>query len=225
MLTRIAVVQEHTELAVTSVTVHRLVICSVLLAVKMTDDRYFNNAYFAKIGGVDVSELNTMELKMLQLLDYRTHVSTADLRWLLARLKTFQGPGQINSVLCKKRTGAHVDLPTAAAPKQREVLSTAVTAQPIRVPAPVKAQPIRVLAQQATSSSKPLTPRASSCNLDPSPSPSPCPEAASVVSMAHSPSNGFSLPYSPVSSHVHLCTQQELSAVATVSVGVVEVFA
>lgn len=111
--------QETTELAVNSLTVHRLVISSVLIAVKMTDDRYYNNAFFAKIGGVALSELNVMELEMLKLLDFRTHVPASEIKWLLSRLKSLQGPGQVTSVLCRKRMTRSVDdLP---APKQREI--------------------------------------------------------------------------------------------------------
>lgn len=203
--------QEHTELAVTSLTVHRLVICAVLLAVKMTDDRYFNNAFFAKIGGIDLSELNTIELKMLQLLDYRTHVSTAELRWLLLRLKSFDSVGQINSVLCKKRSSASVDLPTAAPTKHRDV-------------GPDAARPhtaiIRQTVEMAISRSS-LTCRSSSCRLRAS----SCSNAAIAGELTRSPSNGFCLPHLPPVSDLQTCSQQESSVAAPVPVGVVEVLA
>ena len=39
----------------TSLTVHRLLITAVMLAAKLMDDKYYNNAYYAKIGGVAIA--------------------------------------------------------------------------------------------------------------------------------------------------------------------------
>ena len=39
----------------TELNVHRVVITAVLLAAKFFDDAYYNNAYYAKVGGVLVS--------------------------------------------------------------------------------------------------------------------------------------------------------------------------
>jgi len=35
---------------------------SVMLAAKFFDDQYFNNAYYAKVGGVPANEMNTLEV-------------------------------------------------------------------------------------------------------------------------------------------------------------------
>lgn len=119
-----------TELAVSSLTVHRLVLTSVLIAVKMTDDRYYSNAVFAKIGGVTTSELNIMELKMLKLLDFRTHVPASEVTRLLSRLKALQGSGLVTSVLCRKRMTRSVDdLPAC---KHQELESDTVSSNAAR---------------------------------------------------------------------------------------------
>lgn len=109
-------VQSHAELAVTSLTVHRLVITAVMLAAKLMDDNYYNNAFYAKIGGVTLSELNHMELEMLRMLDYRIVVSSSRLHELLGRLEVFQAPGRIVSVLCRKRSSYMPDSSSAALP-------------------------------------------------------------------------------------------------------------
>ncbi|KAL0022535.1 hypothetical protein WJX79_010294 [Trebouxia sp. C0005] len=96
--------QNHAELTVTSLTVHRLLITAVMLAAKLMDDKYFNNAYYAKIGGVAMGDLNWMELDMLRLLDYRIVVTGPQIQQLLIRLDVFQTPGRLNSVLCRKRS-------------------------------------------------------------------------------------------------------------------------
>jgi hypothetical protein len=35
---------------------------SVMLAAKFFDDQYFNNAYYAKVGGVPCNEMNLLEV-------------------------------------------------------------------------------------------------------------------------------------------------------------------
>ena len=95
--------QSHPDLAVTSLTIHRLIITAVMLAAKLMDDKYYNNAFYAKIGGITTSELNLMELEMLRMLDFRTFVSHRQLKELLGRLDAFQVPGHLISVLCRKR--------------------------------------------------------------------------------------------------------------------------
>ncbi|KAG0460385.1 hypothetical protein HPP92_020277 [Vanilla planifolia] len=55
----------HPSLALDSFNVHRLLITSILTAVKFMDDRYFNNAYFARVGGITLAEMNYLEVDFL----------------------------------------------------------------------------------------------------------------------------------------------------------------
>lgn len=63
---------------VSSLNVHRLVITAVMLAAKFFDDQYYNNAYYAKVGGVPCSEINSLELEFLFLVNFSLHVATDD---------------------------------------------------------------------------------------------------------------------------------------------------
>ena len=54
-------IQKH-NFVLTELNVHRVVITSILLAAKFFDDAYYNNAYYAKVGGVFVSETNQIQL-------------------------------------------------------------------------------------------------------------------------------------------------------------------
>lgn len=63
------------ELHLTSLNVHRLLITAVMLAAKFIDDGFFNNAYYAKVGGVSTVEMNRLEMKFLFSLDFRLQVS------------------------------------------------------------------------------------------------------------------------------------------------------
>lgn len=55
--------------------VHRVVITAILLAAKFFDDAYYNNAYYAKVGGVLVSEMNGLEVEFLFRIDFSLHVT------------------------------------------------------------------------------------------------------------------------------------------------------
>ncbi|OMP05071.1 Cyclin P/U [Corchorus olitorius] len=66
---------QQTNVHLTSLNVHRLLITSVMVAAKFIDDAYFNNAYYARVGGVSTSEMNRLEMKFLFSLDFRLQVS------------------------------------------------------------------------------------------------------------------------------------------------------
>ena len=53
---------------------HRVVITAVLLAAKFFDDVYYNNAYYGKIGGILVSEMNNLEVDFLFRINFSLHV-------------------------------------------------------------------------------------------------------------------------------------------------------
>ncbi|GAB4855538.1 hypothetical protein Ancab_024158 [Ancistrocladus abbreviatus] len=71
----------------TSLNVHRLLITSVVLAAKFIDDECFNNAYYAKVGGVSTGELNELEWEFLSSLDFRLHVTLDDFDEYCMRLE------------------------------------------------------------------------------------------------------------------------------------------
>ncbi|KAK0602515.1 hypothetical protein LWI29_034246 [Acer saccharum] len=48
----------------------------------------YNNAYFAKVGGVSTAELNRLEMKFLFTLDFKLHVTTEDFRKYCSQLET-----------------------------------------------------------------------------------------------------------------------------------------
>ncbi|GBG88060.1 hypothetical protein CBR_g46429 [Chara braunii] len=69
-------IQRQPELPITSLNVHRLLVTAVMVAAKFLDDVYFNNGYYAKVGGVTTAEMNRLELEFLFRLDFRLHVTT-----------------------------------------------------------------------------------------------------------------------------------------------------
>ncbi|PSS14429.1 Cyclin-U1-1 like [Actinidia chinensis var. chinensis] len=69
-------VHKHPNSLVVSLNVHRLLVTSIMVASKMLDDVHFNNAFYARVGGVSNSELNRLELELLFLLDFGVTVSS-----------------------------------------------------------------------------------------------------------------------------------------------------
>jgi len=47
-----------------------------MLAAKFFDDHYYNNAYYAKVGGVTCDEMNSLEVEFLFMLNFHLFVST-----------------------------------------------------------------------------------------------------------------------------------------------------
>ncbi len=60
---------------INSLNIHRIIITSVMLAAKFFDDQYFNNAFYAKVGGVPRQEMNSLELEFLFLVNFTLHVT------------------------------------------------------------------------------------------------------------------------------------------------------
>ncbi len=60
---------------VNSLTIHRLLTTSLVCAAKFFDDRFYNNAYYARIGGIPLRELNSLEIEFLCLINFDLHVN------------------------------------------------------------------------------------------------------------------------------------------------------
>lgn len=55
--------------------VYKLFLAAVIIAVKYNEDSYDDNNYFAKVGGITLSEMNILEKEILNLLNFRVWVS------------------------------------------------------------------------------------------------------------------------------------------------------
>merc|ERR1712032_13638 len=71
--------------------IHRLVLVSMTLAIKFHNDAFYTNTYYARVGGLKVDELNMLEKRFLQLIDWRLHVTHEEYEQSLAHLCI--GPG------------------------------------------------------------------------------------------------------------------------------------
>lgn len=67
--------QRQPLLPIDSFNVHRLIITSVLVSAKFMDDMYYNNAYYAKVGGISTREMNLLEVDFLFGLGFQLNVT------------------------------------------------------------------------------------------------------------------------------------------------------
>jgi hypothetical protein len=73
--------QRNSGVNVATLTWVKLVLTAILLASKYLDDEedvHYNNAFYAKVGGLSVKELDNLELRFMQLLDWRLFVDEAE---------------------------------------------------------------------------------------------------------------------------------------------------
>ncbi|KAK4476455.1 hypothetical protein RD792_015609 [Penstemon davidsonii] len=67
--------QRQPGLPIDSFNVHRLLITSVMVSAKFMDDIYYNNAYYAKVGGISTAEMNFLEVDFLFGLGFHLNVT------------------------------------------------------------------------------------------------------------------------------------------------------
>lgn len=67
-------VKRHPDIVVSQLSCHRLLITSMMVAAKFHDDVFFSNTYYARIGGVKVQEINALEARFVQLLEWKFQV-------------------------------------------------------------------------------------------------------------------------------------------------------
>ncbi|CAN0001363.1 unnamed protein product, partial [Ectocarpus sp. 4 AP-2014] len=77
---------QRNDFALTALNVHRVAITSVMVAAKFFDDQYYNNAYYAKVGGVPCVEMNSLEIEFLFGLDFNLAVTSEEYRNYRERL-------------------------------------------------------------------------------------------------------------------------------------------
>ncbi|KAE9622093.1 hypothetical protein Lal_00032683 [Lupinus albus] len=67
--------------------VHRLLITSVMVAAKFMDDIYYNNAYYAKVGGISTIEMNFLEVDFLFGLGFHLNVTPSTFQAYYAHIQ------------------------------------------------------------------------------------------------------------------------------------------
>jgi len=67
-------IENNKNFVISSRNVHRLLITSIMLASKFYEDKYMDNAFYARVGGIPVSELNQLEVDFVFLIHFELTV-------------------------------------------------------------------------------------------------------------------------------------------------------
>ena len=73
---------------INSLNIHRLLLTSLLCSAKFFDDLYYNNAYYARVGGIGNKELNELEIEFLALINFDLFVEFAVYQHFYMELKS-----------------------------------------------------------------------------------------------------------------------------------------
>ena len=55
--------------------IHKLIIASMLVSIKYNEDDYFSNEFYAKVGGIRMTEMNKLEYEFLCLIEFNLFVN------------------------------------------------------------------------------------------------------------------------------------------------------
>lgn len=78
-----------TSYEITPLNVHRLYLATMVLSIKFNEDRYYDNEYYAALGGVDSDELRALEAEMMRLLDFKLFISYSKFRDYLTAMERY----------------------------------------------------------------------------------------------------------------------------------------
>ncbi|KAJ3437164.1 cyclin-related 2 family protein [Anaeramoeba flamelloides] len=68
----------HPEIKLNSNNIHRIYFTAVLISSKFCDDLYYNNKAWGKVGGLEIQEVNALEIEFIFLIDFSLNVNIVD---------------------------------------------------------------------------------------------------------------------------------------------------
>lgn len=66
--------------------IHRILLTSVIVAIKYNEDDFYKNTQYSKIGGIPLNELNKLEYEFCSLLDFNLHIDLETYKDCLSKL-------------------------------------------------------------------------------------------------------------------------------------------
>lgn len=58
----------------TKLNIHRIILTSVVIAIKYNEDEYYSNSFYAKVGGITLKEFNLLEYQFLTSLGFKLYI-------------------------------------------------------------------------------------------------------------------------------------------------------
>jgi len=69
---------DKNDIFLTRMNYHRILLISVVISVKYTEDIFYSNLFYSKIGGIKLQELNDLEIQFLKLINFRIYTDESD---------------------------------------------------------------------------------------------------------------------------------------------------
>ena len=63
------------DILITDYNIHRLLLISIIMSIKINEDQIFNNNYYAEVGGVSIKEFNLIESDFVNYINYYLFVT------------------------------------------------------------------------------------------------------------------------------------------------------
>ena len=60
---------------VNSYNVYKILFSSLIIAIKFNEDEFYDNKFYAKVGGLNLIEMNNLEINYLSLIDFKLYIS------------------------------------------------------------------------------------------------------------------------------------------------------
>ena len=86
---------EINSLLLTNYNIHRILLISILAAIKYVDDSVYSNKYYSEVAGVSLKELNLMENSFYELLDFELFVSEEEFEKYNFYLENYRNIGNV----------------------------------------------------------------------------------------------------------------------------------
>ena len=93
-------------LEVNSYTVHRLLVTGLMVAGKVSSDIFYSNRHWAKVGGLPIAELNSLELQFVFYLNWSLIVRPEEIYHLTEKLRVKAGLAMVGPKRGKKQVPA-----------------------------------------------------------------------------------------------------------------------
>lgn len=110
---------ESRRITLTCLNVHRVILTAVLISSKFHDDIFYNNAFYAKLGGISAPEMNILEIEFLKMINFSLFVDSVAYEKYYTDLVNFNVPELQEEQQLFAKTGAsevNAWRPTAQSP-------------------------------------------------------------------------------------------------------------
>lgn len=77
-------------IVLSKLSIHRLIITCVMLAIKFYDDNFYKNSFYAKLGGITLQEMNRMEIEMLKNINFNLNISKDVFQQYFHKIQSYQ---------------------------------------------------------------------------------------------------------------------------------------